>query len=154
MRGMHPCNQLLADFPNQNASSSWVLALPILLITLRIGADCWDRANIRDELQRHGCKLRSIHWDPFGAWWLGKGKRSYQVVYASRSGREITSTCVVSLIFGIKWLSDSPAGHESQTADTLRAIERDNTTESSCLSCGAVMKSNITRCPHCGWTYE
>jgi hypothetical protein len=147
-------HQLFAELPDQESSTFWTLAIPFLIIVLRISADRWDRANIRDELQRLGCTLHSIHWDPFGAWWLGKGKRSYQVVYVTRSGREKTGTCVVSAIFGIKWLSDSPAGHESQTADTLRAIERDNTTESSCLSCGSVMRSNVTQCPRCGWTYE
>lgn len=132
----------------------WVAFLfPVIIIGLRVVFDRLDRMSIRDEVTRHGCTLQSIHWDPFGGWWLGKGVRSYQVVYQSPSGRSITGTCVSSLMFGIKWLNDGPVDHGGKPKDTLPAIATSADSESTCLSCGAVMPARVKRCKACGWSY-
>lgn len=106
-----------------------------------------DHQLIRENLQEHGCEVQSISWDTAASMLAGRNERTYRVLFYSSKGKEQTASCVVSLVTGVKWLGNGPSG-----SGRFRA--REDETECTCLSCGAVMPPHVKRCKKCGWSYQ
>lgn len=104
-----------------------------------------DRQMIREQLEKHRCKLHSIECNPSASLLLGKSERSYRVHYDTPQGKRVAGVCIASLVVGIKWISDGPRG----TASDCAAEDA----ECTCLSCGTLMPANVKRCKKCGWSY-
>ncbi|HET6403598.1 MAG TPA: hypothetical protein VFH78_03035 [Candidatus Thermoplasmatota archaeon] len=85
-------------------AGAWAL-LPFVLLgilALRLLADQWDRARIRDFVRARGGVVERIEWKPLGRGWLGeRGERIYRVAFVDARGARREGTFKTSLFSGV-----------------------------------------------------
>ena len=123
----------------------WPLWLICLVLAWRILMDRCDRGRIRESIASGGGRVIDISWSPFGRGWVGESSdRIYEVTYTNKAGKTIAATCKTSMLTGIFWSSDTPPSDFSEEASE----------PTQCLSCGARIPAERTRCPKCNWSYD
>ncbi len=125
--------------------SGWLIPAMLAAIAWRIFMGRLDRARIGNEVARFGGTVLSVTWNPFGRGWFGeRSDRIYEVLYQTRSGSTVTATCKTSMTTGVYWSSDYP----------ISGFAQEKQEATGCLSCGATISADHTRCPKCGWSYK
>jgi len=146
---------LATYYVNGKESSGAEAALMIvgvisLIIGLRVIAGRMDKKRIREELERTGCTVVFIRWDPFGRGWFGEeSDRNYEVSYLTPDGEPLVVSCKTSLTTGIFWSADEPPTRFTKPSFKSRNTKPDAEAQ-ACPSCGKTAPTNARFCPNCG----
>jgi hypothetical protein len=127
----------------------WFFAIAFVIFLI-VAMPRYDGQRIREQVAAHGGKVIEI-----SSRWFGSGSRygrTYDVTYETRHGKQVTATCVTSMMRGVQWLSDRPPGSDMETSEAGGWSGRSEAID--CMACGAKIPAGKTRCPHCGWSYE
>ena len=92
-----------------------VFALVLLILRFIVGGN-YDRRKIREDVERSGGQVVDVSWTPgFG----GGHTRLYTVIYRTRDGKTMTTTCRTGPWMGVYWSGDSEmAGFRRSSAQS------------------------------------